>query len=140
MIGLGRSSFSDLWHVFAQNKKSFEAYSEKVNREISPILRGHLLTDSDLIIRKHILGLMCNFEIEWNGGLSQQTKNAILNRLQEIIDDGSLEVFDDKIVITKKGRMFVRNICMAFDLRLIENKPETRIFSMTIEFKKFYYS
>lgn len=132
MIGLGMSSISDSWYAFAQNEKSLEAYSEKVNREILPILRGHLLTDSDLIIRKHILDLMCNFETEWNEGLSQQTKNAILNRLQEIIDDGLLEVFDDKIVVTEKGRMFMRNICMAFDLRLIENEPETRIFSMTI--------
>lgn len=137
---MGRSSISDSWYAFTQNKKSLEAYSEKVNREILPILRRYLLTDYDLIIRKNILGLMCNFVIEWNEGLSQQTKNAILNRLQEIIDDGSLEVFDDIIVVTKKGRMFVRNICMVFDLRFIENKPETRIFSMTIEFKKFYYS
>ena len=55
-----------------------------------------------------------------------------LNRLQEIIDDGLIDVYDNKIVVKEEGRMFVRNICMAFDLRLIENKPETRIFSMTI--------
>jgi len=28
--------------------------------------------------------------------------------------------------------MFVRNVCMAFDLRLAKSTPEGRIFSMTI--------
>jgi oxygen-independent coproporphyrinogen-3 oxidase len=60
-----------------------------------------------------------------------EKKNIVL-RLQEILDDGLIEVSSDKIVVKEEGRMFIRNICMAFDLRLINNKPETRIFSMTI--------
>jgi len=132
MIGLGMSSISDSWYAFSQNEKTIETYTEKVNKGILPIFRGHLLTDKDLIIRKHILNLMCNLKTEWNVGLNDQEKNEILNRLQEIIEDGLIDVYDNKIVVKEEGRMFVRNICMAFDLRLIENKPETRIFSMTI--------
>ncbi len=132
MIGLGMSSISDSWYAFSQNEKTIEAYTEKVNNGILPIFRGHLLTDKDLIIRKHILNLMCNLETEWNVGLNDQEKIEILNRLQEILDDGLIDVYNNKIVVKEEGRMFVRNICMAFDLRLIENKPETRIFSMTI--------
>ena len=48
------------------------------------------------------------------------------------MDDGLIEVSSDKIVVKEEGRMFIRNICMAFDLRLINNMPETRVFSMTI--------
>jgi len=132
MIGLGMSSISDSWYAFAQNEKSIEAYSEKVNRGVIPIFRGHLLTETDLVIRKHILDLMCNLETEWNDGLSSKEKRNIILRLQEILDDGLIEVSNDKIVVKEEGRMFIRNICMAFDLRLIKNKPETRIFSMTI--------
>jgi len=132
MIGLGMSSISDSWYAFAQNEKSVEAYTEKVNRGILPIFRGHLLTDTDLVIRKHILNLMCNLETKWATGINDQTKNEILDRLQQIIDDDLIEVSNDQIIVKEEGRMFVRNICMAFDLRLIENKPETRIFSMTI--------
>ena len=132
MIGLGMSSISDSWYAFAQNEKTIEAYTEKVNQGILPIFRGHLLSETDLTIRKHILDLMCNLETEWNDGLSTQVKNEILNRLKEMVDDDLMEVYEDKLVVKEKGRMFVRNICMAFDLRLIDNKPETRIFSMTI--------
>ena len=132
MIGLGMSSISDSWYAFAQNEKSVETYTEKVNNGEIPIFRGHLLTDEDLIIRKHILNLMCNLETEWNVGLSENTKAGIMERLQELKEDGLLEEQDGKLQVKEEGRMFVRNICMAFDLRLIENKPETRIFSMTI--------
>ena len=132
MIGLGMSSISDSWYAFAQNDKTIESYTERVNKGLLPIFRGHLLTDKDLIIRKHILNLMCNLETEWSEGLSVQEKNKIIARLRPIIDDGLIEVLENKIIIKEEGRMFVRNICMAFDLRLIDNKPDTRIFSMTI--------
>jgi oxygen-independent coproporphyrinogen-3 oxidase len=132
MIGLGMSSISDSWYAFAQNEKTVEAYTEKVNNGIIPIFRGHLLTDKDLIIRKHILNLMCNLETSWNVGLDAKTKTEIVERLQPIIEDGLVDVSDEKVTVKEEGRMFVRNICMAFDLRLIENKPDTRIFSMTI--------
>jgi len=132
MIGLGMSSISDSWYAFAQNEKTVEAYTEKVNQGKIPIFRGHLLTDTDLIIRKHILNLMCNLETKWNNHLSLATKNEITDRLSEIITDGLIEISNDKIKVKEEARMFVRNVCMAFDLRLIENKPEVRIFSMTI--------
>ena len=112
----------------AQNEKSVEEYTERVNEGSIPIFRGHLLSETDLIIRKHILNLMCNLETEWNKRLSNKVKNDIIDRLQEIIEDGLVEVSDTKVTVS----MFVRNICMAFDLRLLENQPDTRIFSMTI--------
>ena len=132
MIGLGMSSISDSWYSFAQNEKSIVDYTTKVNAGRLPIFRGHLLTENDLIIRKHILNLMCNLETSWDIGPATHVKNDISERLSAIIEDGLIELTEDKIIVKEEGRMFVRNICMAFDLRLIENQPETRIFSMTI--------
>jgi oxygen-independent coproporphyrinogen-3 oxidase len=132
MIGLGMSSISDSWYAFAQNEKSVEVYTERVNRGELPIFRGHLLNETDLILRRHILNLMCNLETDWNEGLSSDMKHEIIERLGELIKDGLVDVDDKKVVAKEEGRKFVRNICMAFDLKLIENQPETRIFSMTI--------
>ena len=36
------------------------------------------------------------------------------------------------VQITEKGKPFVRNICMAFDLRSKRKAPETELFSMTV--------
>jgi len=132
MIGLGMSSISDSWYAFAQNEKNVEEYQERVNNGEIPIFRGHLLTDEDLVIRKHILDLMCNLETEWNDNLTDNQKGNILNQLQELSKDNLLIILDNKLKVKEEGRMFVRNVCMAFDLRLQENKPDTRIFSTTI--------
>ena len=75
---------------------------------------------------------MCHLETDWNLGLTENQRNEILERLKEMFDDDLLEISGSKLKVKEKGRMFVRNICMAFDLRLLENKPQTRIFSMTI--------
>ncbi len=132
MIGLGMSSISDSWYAFAQNEKSVEDYIARVDEGKFPVFRGHLLTEEDLVIRKHILDLMCGLQTELHDGLSSETKSEIINRLQEFITDDLLVIDGDKITVKEAGRMFVRNICMAFDLRLIRNQPESRLFSMTI--------
>jgi oxygen-independent coproporphyrinogen-3 oxidase len=132
MVGLGMSSISDSWYAFAQNEKTVEAYTERVNEGKIPIFRGHLLSEQDLIIRKHILNLMCHLETTWTLGLDENLKADIIERLQEMQSDELITIDNEKVIVHEKGRMFLRNICMAFDIKLIENKPETRVFSMTI--------
>lgn len=132
MIGLGMSSISDSWFAFAQNEKKLDDYVNRVNQGKIPIFKGHLLTNEDLIIRKHILNLMCHLQTDFSLGLSEKEQNQIKNRLQEMVADDLIEFSGKKLIVKEKGRMFVRNVCMTFDLKLIKNKPETRIFSMTI--------
>ncbi|MDR6301565.1 oxygen-independent coproporphyrinogen III oxidase [Mesonia maritima] len=132
MVGLGVSSISDSWYGFAQNVKGVEEYQDLVNQEILPVFKGHILTEEDLIIRQHILNLMCHLKTEWNSLAELPELPQILDRLTEMENDGLLKRKENKLEITEKGRPFVRNICMAFDLRLQENKPETRLFSMTV--------
>jgi len=133
MIGLGMSSISDSWYSFAQNVKSVEEYQDIVNKGELPLLRGHLLTKEDLIIRKHILNIMCHFETSWDNE-EEQTPAFIdgLNMLGEMEEDGLVIIDGNKLTVPEKGRLFVRNICMCFDARMIRNKPETKIFSQTV--------
>jgi oxygen-independent coproporphyrinogen-3 oxidase len=133
MIGLGVSSISDSWYSFAQNEKREEDYIERVNKGELPIFRGHLLTPKDLIVRKHILNIMCHLETSWEDESMQLAEMPqIIERLEELMQDKVLSVEGKTLRVSDEGRMFIRNICMAFDLRLIENQPEIRIFSMTI--------
>jgi len=133
MIGLGVSSIGDSWYSFAQNVKSIEEYEHLVANNIIPIYRGHILTDEDQIIRKHILNLMCRFESSWDQeGENFELLEQILTRLKEMEKDELIEISVNKVKVTEKGRPFIRNICMAFDLLLHRKAPETRLFSMTI--------
>ena len=133
MIGLGVSSISDSWYGFAQNVKTIEEYYQKLEQNELPVYRGYILTNEDLIIRKHILNLMCHFSTSLNDeNLLFSEMQNVITQLQEMQNDGLLLIDKNQITVTEKGKPFVRNICMAFDLRLQRNKPQTRIFSMTV--------
>lgn len=133
MIGLGVSSISDSWYSFAQNEKTIEDYYKKLDANELPVFRGHILTDEDLIIRKHILNLMCQFETSWkNDSDFFPELPEIINQLHEMENDGLVNISSQSIQVTEKGKLFVRNICMAFDLRLKRNLPQTELFSMTV--------
>lgn len=133
MIGLGMSSISDSWYGFAQNEKRIEDYVNRVNEGKLPVFRGHLLTNEDLVVRQHILNLMCNLETSWEKDeMKLKDIDSILQRLNEMKEDNLIEIYENKLVVKEKSRMFVRNVCMAFDLRLSKSKPQGKIFSMTI--------
>lgn len=133
MIGLGVSSISDSWNSFAQNVKSVEEYQHLVNSGILPVYRGHLLTKEDGIIRKHILNLMCQFTTDLNyPPMAPELKTHILTHIAEFEKDGLIKLVNEKLWVTPQGRAYVRNIAMAFDLRLHRKKPETQMFSMTV--------
>lgn len=132
MIGLGVSSISDSWYAFAQNEKTLEDYYARLNKNELPVFKGHILTPEDLIIRRHILNLMCQFQTAWDTTVQFPEKDSIIIQLQEMENDGLLQISEKGIRITEKGKPFVRNICMAFDLRLKRKAPQTQLFSMTI--------
>lgn len=133
MVGLGMSAIGDSWYAFAQNEKSVPDYEARANRGELPVFRGHLLTDEDRLIRQHILNIMCHFETSWDEPDKQFPELDIcLAKLEEMKSDDLLTLEGNKLLVPEPSRPFVRNICMAFDLRLMRNAPDSRIFSMTI--------
>lgn len=133
MVGLGVSSISDSWYSFAQNVKTIEEYYTKINNEELPVYRGHILTEEDLIIRQHILNLMCQFETSWENESQYFSELPdVLIKLKPLEDDKLIELNNKRIIVTEKGRAFVRNVCLPFDLRLQRKKPNTQLFSMTV--------
>lgn len=133
MIGLGVSSISDSWYGFAQNVKNIEEYYHLVDEGIIPVVKGHILSTEDLIIRQHILNLMCQFETSWDdNGLYFEELPEVLKSLEEMESDGLLESHSTHLSVTEEGKPFVRNICMAFDLLLKRKQPQTQLFSMTV--------
>jgi oxygen-independent coproporphyrinogen-3 oxidase len=133
MIGLGISAIGDSWYGFAQNEKGLEAYYHLLEENVLPVYRGHILNEEDLVIRKHILNLMCRFKTSWSDkSLYFNNLPKVLNKLTEMEYDGLVNINSNTIEVTKKGQPFVRNVCMAFDLLLQRNQPNTQLFSMTV--------
>ena len=133
MVGLGASSISDTWTAFGQNLKKVEDYRKAVEAGRFPVFRGHLLSREDLVLRRHILNLMCRFTTNWT---SEEAKTFALleakNRLSELAKDQLIQLKEDSVEVREEGKPFIRNICMALDARMWRNKPQTQIFSSTI--------
>lgn len=132
LIGLGVSSIGDSWQGFAQNEKDLDTYYDLVNKGEIPVVKGHILTPEDLIIRKHILNLMCELKTDLKSDIDLIDTKLILSNLQEMQKDLLVQIQDHQIKVTQKGRAFIRNICMALDLKYQRNRPSAELFSMTI--------
>lgn len=133
LVGLGVSSISDSQYAFAQNVKTVEEYLELVKNGELPVFKGHILTQDDMIIRRHIQDIMCKGQTTWNHHLEPcEVLLEGIERLQPLADDGLIELNSWGLKVTPKGKNFLRNICMAIDARLWANKPATQLFSMAI--------
>lgn len=133
LVGLGVSAIGDTWTGFAQNEKVVESYQARVAKGEFPIFKGHRLTEEDLILRRHILSLMCRFETSWEREEAQcAAVYAALERLSGPLADGLIRLEPFRLVVTPEGRPFLRNICMAFDARLWAGRQEKMLFSKAI--------
>jgi oxygen-independent coproporphyrinogen-3 oxidase len=133
LIGLGVSAIGDSWGAFAQNEKLVEVYQSRVEKGELPIHRGHVLNQEDRILRRHILNLMTRFHTDWSAGENYTPYlESVPEALQELQKDELLRLAPGQCSVTEQGKAFLRNICMAFDARLVRKAPQTRLFSQTI--------
>ena len=132
LIGLGCSAISDSWSAFSQNIKTVEAYREAVARGNFPIHKGHALNDEDLLIRQHILDLMCRHESDF--GKTPQSRRLLEEcrlRLEEMLADGLIQLSGYTLSLSDRGKDFLRNVCIAFDKCYWEKQPAQATFSTT---------
>ncbi len=132
LIGLGCSAISDSWSAFSQNIKTVEAYREAVSQGKFPIHKGHALNDEDLLIRQHILDLMCRHESDFSKTpQSRLLLDECRLRLDEMLADDLIRISGYTLSLSGQGKDFLRNICLAFDKRYWEKQPVQATFSTT---------
>jgi oxygen-independent coproporphyrinogen-3 oxidase len=137
LLGLGVSSISGIGRAYAQNFRDIKNYQAAVDRQVLPTMRGIRLTDDDLVRREVISRILCHCvlhksEIETEFNLSfDEYFPAELAALEPLADDGLVVLSPDRISVTPLGRIFIRNVGMAFDkyLRIPREKP---VFSRTL--------
>ena len=90
--------------------------------------RGIELTPDDLVRRAVIQGLICQFRlsiesIELAYLIEFQRYFAPeMAQLRHLAEEGLVELEPDWIVVTPKGRLLVRAVCMVFDRYLRETR------------------
>lgn len=114
LIGLGASAISDAKYAYGQNIKKTEDYLSEVKRNGTAIFKGHILSEVDLRTRKCILQISCNRKLD-RQLLDEIENETIVEKLQEMENEGILYLDGDGMKVTTTGEPFIRNICSVLD-------------------------
>jgi oxygen-independent coproporphyrinogen-3 oxidase len=129
LLGLGVSAISETPEMFFQNEKVLPKYETLVDQTGFAPFRGHELSPEDRHARAQILELMTRGETSLE---SDPEREILLDRMNEMIRDGLVEVNGGRVKLLPAGKPFLRNLCLAFDRRFYQSQPQTRIFSQSI--------
>ncbi len=138
LYAFGMSAISQFQNIYAQNYKELKEYYARIDEGKFPTAIGYKMTQDD-VIRKHvIMRLMCDMELtkseveeKFNIKFDEYFADSI-PKLQEFIDDGLVELTENKIIVTLMGRLVIRNIAMCFDAYIDKMMKEKPIFSRTV--------
>jgi len=121
LVAMGVTSISMVGDTYSQNMRGLEDYYARIEADRLAIFRGIELEKDDLIRRDVITQLICNFELNykaieqrWNVQVADYFQRE-MERLPAMQDDGLLDIGSDCLKVLPKGRLLIRNICMAFD-------------------------
>ena len=119
---MGVSAISLLGDTYAQNQKELQKYYADVEERGIALHKGIALTQDDCIRRDVIKALICNFKldfatIEQQYGIDFNSYFAEdLTFLKPLAEDGLLTINENGIVVSPRGRLLIRNICLCFDV------------------------
>ena len=137
MLGFGISAIGRVGPTYCQNVKVLDDYYDALDEGRLPVWRGIELTQDDLVRRAVIQSLICNFRLSVE---SIEIAHLIdfkryfageLEDLKRLADDGLVEIHPDWIVVTPRGRLIVRAVCMVFD-RYLRATRERAAYSRVI--------
>jgi oxygen-independent coproporphyrinogen-3 oxidase len=139
-LAVGVSAIGGVAGAFSQNHKSLARYYEAIDAGRFPVERGYALTPDDQLRRFTIGELMCNFRLDrtdMRDRFGVEMAEYFAPELDTLrapggpVSDGLLEITTAALTVTARGRLFVRNICMAFDRYLAAHQGRP-VFSRTI--------
>ncbi|HSE38766.1 MAG TPA: coproporphyrinogen III oxidase, partial [Blastocatellia bacterium] len=125
--------------AYAQNFRDLPHYYAAIDSGRWPTMRGMRVSQEDKLRRTVINRILCHTrvvksEIERDFGIDfDEHFAAEISALQDLERDGLVRLNDGSIEVAPLGRIFIRNVAMAFDAYM--NKPEsvrTKVFSKTL--------
>ncbi|MDG4594893.1 MAG: oxygen-independent coproporphyrinogen III oxidase [Candidatus Contendobacter sp.] len=130
LIGLGATSIGMVSDSYSQNLKGLEDYYARIDEGRLAVFRGVRLDADDRLRRAVITDLICHFTLDFAAverrfGIRFGDYFALeLAELADMQADGLLALSETGIQVLPPGRLLIRNICMAFDRYLREQKQQ----------------
>ena len=121
LIGLGISAIGRIGPTYYQNRKRLDDYYLALDDGHLPVARGLELGADDLVRRAVIQALACHFRLSIESIEDAYLVNfrqyfaAEMRDLRSLQEEGLVDVTEEWISVTPRGRLLVRIICMVFD-------------------------
>jgi oxygen-independent coproporphyrinogen-3 oxidase len=137
LVALGVSAIGKIGPTYSQNFREDEEYYAALDKGVLPIMRGMSLDADDLVRREIIQALMCHFALSkeaFNTGFGIDFDSYFATELKELAEyerEGLVVLSPDRLVVTPKGRMLIRNVCMVFD-KYLRTRQEHAKYSKVI--------
>jgi oxygen-independent coproporphyrinogen-3 oxidase len=137
LIGLGVTSIGMVGPTYSQNQRTLAEYNDAIDADKLPLFRGLELTRDDLIRRDVITRIICHFTLDFNDVASKwgidfrEYFGEELASLHDMEQDGLLAIGESRLDVMPRGRLLIRNVCMAFDIYL-KNREQQVKFSRVI--------
>jgi oxygen-independent coproporphyrinogen-3 oxidase len=139
LYGMGITAISGIQNSYAQNHRDIPSWQAAVADRGIATMRGYRLSADDRLRRAVISRLLCHtvlfkdeisreFAIDFDSYFADA-----LEKLQPALDDGLLTIAKNEIRATWLGRIFIRNLAMAFDPYLDKQQLDPKpLFSKTL--------
>ena len=130
LIGFGVSSISQIGDYYLQNQVVMNEYESAVAAGYLPTMKHLQASADDKVIRYVITELLCHLHVDFDvidqrfGIDSRQFLADGLSRLQPMVEDQLVDISAQGVRIRDKGRLLVRNACMAFDEYLHQHEQQ----------------
>ena len=121
LISLGVSSIGNVGRVYVQNAKTLHEYYQAIDSGRLAIDRGLQANDEDVIVGQVIQDLMCRFSVNYESfraTTGESFRDYFASRwttIETLATDKLIELDEDELRVTDRGRFLIRIVCMAFD-------------------------
>ncbi|HEX8740833.1 MAG TPA: oxygen-independent coproporphyrinogen III oxidase [Casimicrobiaceae bacterium] len=121
LLAFGVSAIGRIGDAYVQNTKTIDDYYARLEGGSLPVARGITLSADDRLRRAVIQALMCDFRVDraafdaaWQIRFADYFRGELAS-LEPLAADGLVDIGDDAITVTPRGRMLVRAVAMRFD-------------------------
>lgn len=118
LIGIGASAIGRLRQGYVQNAPDVPGYARAIESGQFATAKGIAFSADDVMRGRIIERLMCDFAVDLAAIAPGETFADAYEALAPLADDHLVTVHGSRVVVTEKGRPFVRLVAAAFDAYL----------------------
>ena len=112
LLGFGPSTYSFVGKCQLVTQSSTNRYIAAVTNGMPVVERGRILCDDELAYRRFVFGFKSGINsVDALAKASPTAKMRINTLMDELVDAGLLTTEDDRIILSKIGRLFADEVC-----------------------------